>query len=263
MYFDKITPITEEQENNNESIYWGNVLEEIVAKEFCKRTGLKVRKCNKILQHPKHYFMRASLDRLIVGEKAILECKTTHEYNKEEWKDDEIPLNYILQCMHYLAVTGYEKCYIACLIGGNKFIYKEILRDENVIKTLIEKEEIFWKEHVEKKIPPSVDGSEGCKKRLDNQYEPTDNLSIDLEKQSKIDLLIQELEGLKSQKKIYDDKIKFIGVNITEAENKIKTILGAKGTINTKNYKLVYKDYEVKEKMTKGYKYSRLTFKKL
>lgn len=262
IWVDKTTDVLQE-EYSNESIYWGNVLEEIVAQEFSKQTGFKVRRNNKILQHPEYYWMRASIDRKIVGENALLECKTTSEYNKNEWKDDEIPLNYILQCMHYLAVTGFEKCYIACLVGGRHFIYKEILRNEEVIKVLIEKERIFWQEHVEKNIPPEVDGSESCKKLLDSQYESVDNLEIDLDNQNKIDLLIKDLEYLKSQKKVCDDQLKLIGANITETENKIKTILGAKGSINTQNYKLVYKDYEVKERVTKGYKYSRLTFKKL
>lgn len=262
IWVDKTTDVLQE-EYSNESIYWGNVLEEVVAQEFSKQTGLKVRRNNKILQHPEYYWMRASIDRKIVGENALLECKTTSEYNKNEWTDDEIPLNYILQCMHYLAVTGFKKCYIACLVGGRHFMYKEILRDEEVIKVLIEKERIFWKEHVEKNIPPEVDGSESCKKLLDSQYESVDNLEIDLDNQNKIDLLIKDLEYLKSQKKVCDDQLKLIGANITETENKIKTILGAKGSINTQNYKLVYKDYEAKERVTKGYKYSRLTFKKL
>lgn len=262
IWVDKTTDVLQE-EYSNESIYWGNVLEEIVAQEFSKQTGFKVRRNNKILQHPEYYWMRASIDRKIVGENALLECKTTSEYNKNEWKDDEIPLNYILQCMHYLAVTGFEKCYIACLVGGRHFIYKEILRNEEVIKVLVEKERIFWQEHVEKNIPPEVDGSESCKKLLDSHYEPVGNLEIDLDNQNKIDLLVKDLEYLKSQKKVCDDQLKLIGANITETENKIKTILGAKGSINTQNYKLVYKDYEVKERVTKGYKYSRLTFKKL
>ena len=32
--------------------YFGNVLEEVVAQEFAKRTGLKVQRRNAILQHP-------------------------------------------------------------------------------------------------------------------------------------------------------------------------------------------------------------------
>jgi putative phage-type endonuclease len=33
-----------ENDNGNEAMYWGNVLEEVVAKEFTARTGKKVRR---------------------------------------------------------------------------------------------------------------------------------------------------------------------------------------------------------------------------
>ena len=62
--------------------YFGNVLEEVVAQEFAKRTGLKVQRRNAILQHPAYPWMLANVDRLIVGERIGLECKTASEYLK-------------------------------------------------------------------------------------------------------------------------------------------------------------------------------------
>ena len=50
--------------------------------------------------------MIANVDRLIVGENAGLECKTTSAYNAKEWDGDEVPAQYILQVQHYMAVTG-------------------------------------------------------------------------------------------------------------------------------------------------------------
>ena len=41
-----------------------------------KRTGKKVKRRNAILFHPKFTHMFANVDRLVVGEKAGLECKT-------------------------------------------------------------------------------------------------------------------------------------------------------------------------------------------
>ena len=63
--------------------YFGNVLEEVVAQEFAKRTGLKVQRRNAILQHPAYPWMLANVDRLIVGERIGLECKTASEYLKK------------------------------------------------------------------------------------------------------------------------------------------------------------------------------------
>ena len=139
---------------SSEAAYWGNILEETVAQEFKKRTGKKVAKVNYMLQHKDHEFMLANIDRRVVGESSILECKTTNEYNKKLWKDDEVPASYIFQCMHYLAVTGAEKAYIACLIGGQKYVYKEIARNEELIDIMIQRETEFW-ECVKNKIPPA------------------------------------------------------------------------------------------------------------
>ena len=57
-------------------------MEEVVAKEFYKRTDLKVQRRNAILQHPEYPWMLANVDRLIVGDRVGLECKTTSEYLK-------------------------------------------------------------------------------------------------------------------------------------------------------------------------------------
>ena len=46
---------------------------------------------------------------------------------------------------------------LSSLIGGKKFVYKEILRDENVINMIIQIEKDFWFNNVLKKVPPKVD----------------------------------------------------------------------------------------------------------
>ena len=79
----------------SEAAYWGNTLEEVVAEEFSKRTGKKVRRRNRVFEHPKYPFLRANIDRDIVGENAVLECKTANQYLANEWDDDEIPIQYI------------------------------------------------------------------------------------------------------------------------------------------------------------------------
>jgi putative phage-type endonuclease len=122
VYLEKSGEVIETEES--EFAYWGNQLEELVAKEFTARTGKKAHRRNAILSHPDYPWMTANLDRVVVGESALLECKTTNAYNYKEWQDDEIPESYIIQVQHYMAVTNFEKAYIACLIGGNRFIWK-------------------------------------------------------------------------------------------------------------------------------------------
>ena len=44
-------------------MYWGTLLEPIVAAHYTKRTGHKVRRINAVLQHPQEPWMLANVDR--------------------------------------------------------------------------------------------------------------------------------------------------------------------------------------------------------
>ena len=74
----------------------------------------------------------------IVGENAFLECKTVNAFGAKEWEGEEIPPSYLLQCQHYMEVMEADNCYIAALIDGQRFMFKEIERDEELISMIIE-----------------------------------------------------------------------------------------------------------------------------
>lgn len=172
IYFDKIYEENPYAEDISDKPYIiaGHKLEPVIAQWFSEVTGLKVKNRYAMLQHPDYPWMLANVDRLIVGEKVGLECKNANQYKAGEWADGEIPEEYILQCQHYMAVTGYKGWWIAVLIGGWDFRYKYIERDETIIQALIEEEEYFWKEHVLKQVPPPIDGSEASKKMMLKMY---------------------------------------------------------------------------------------------
>ena len=185
-----------EPDEPGESAYWGITLEEVVAQEFMKRTGLKAQRVNSILQHPEYPWMIANIDRRIVGQKVGLECKTTSEYLKDEWTDDKVPTPYLLQCQHCMAVTGYKEWWIAVLVGGNKFYYKSIPRDEDLIQALIKIEADFWN-LVETKTQPPLDGSESSTEILGMLYPEGDGSRIDLYDDS----LFKQLRDAQAAKK--------------------------------------------------------------
>ena len=83
--------------------------------------------------------MLANVDRLIVGEKAGLECKTTSLLTKEEYDAGDIPQHFYIQCLHYMAVTGAERWYIAILILNKAFYVYRIKRNEDEINALLNK----------------------------------------------------------------------------------------------------------------------------
>lgn len=210
----------------------GNVLEDVVAKEFETRTGKKVRKNNKMLRHPEHEFMLANLDRVIVGEKALLECKTTSQYNIDQWKDDEIPASYLCQIQHYMAVTGYEKAYIAVLCGGNQFIWKEVPRDDELIEIIINAEKDFWYNNVLAGVIPEIDGSDATKDFLNHMYKDIDETEVQLS--DDVETLLTALEQVKQEEK----ELKELK---TQYENKIKHILGNNLAGKTSGYQVTWK----------------------
>ncbi len=212
VYLEKTEPITEVKEQS-ESAYFGDIFEDIVAREFEKRTGKKVRRDRKHYKHNEYPFMVANIDRRVVGENAILECKTANQYLLKEWEDDEIPASYLLQVQHYLFVTGAELGYIAALIGGQKFIWKEVPRDEELIQMIIEEEKNFWK-MVEDKTPPSLDGSSAAENYLKEKYKQAESekaIELGFEYKDKIKIYFE----LKDQKDLLENQIK-------EIENQIK-----------------------------------------
>lgn len=215
VYLEKIGEMPEPEDN--ERMYWGRVLEDVVAREFTERTGKRVRRRNAILHHPEHTFMTANVDRVLVGEKVGLECKTTSEYAKGDWEGEEVPDHYILQCQHYMAVTGYKGWWIAALIGGNKFVYKYIERDEDIIDYLIQIESDFW-QLVENRTPPAVDGSESSDMVLKMLY-PESEPDTETTLPSEAETLIGEYELAAAEEK--DAKSRK-----DEAANKLKALLG-------------------------------------
>lgn len=232
VYIEKTEPI-EEVKDQFESAYWGDQLEEIVAKEFEKRTSKKVRRDRKHYKHKDYPFMVANIDRRVVGENAILECKTANQYLTNEWQEDEVPASYLLQVQHYLFVTGAEVGYIAVLIGGQKFVWKEIQRDEELIQMIIEIEKSFWK-MVEDKTPPALDGSSAAEKYLKEKYKEAEtdkSVELGFEYKEKIKTYLEMKEQLKS----FEAKVK-------ELENQIKFEIGKSEYAYAPGYSLSWKN---------------------
>lgn len=142
---------------DNEAMRLGRDLEPYVVHRWQETTGKSARRENAILINPSYPFAHANVDRMVVGENAGLECKTTNALNLKRFKGGEYPANYYVQCVHYLAVTGADRWYLAVLVLGIGFHTFVIERDEEEISALMELEAEFW-EHVETNTPPATDG---------------------------------------------------------------------------------------------------------
>jgi len=211
-----------------EAAYFGTLLEPIVREEFTRRSGLRVDTINSILKHPVFDFMLANVDGIVIDEnnnKAIFEAKTASVFKSEQWEDNKIPEEYMLQIQHYMAVTGFNKTYIACLLGGNKFIYKVIERDDELIDMIIQLEFNFW-ECVKNNVPPKIDGSESCSDLMSRLY-PNANKDSSIILPDEAQLLVEQYNSSKEQEKQFSERKE-------EAANILKQMLGENevGVIN-------------------------------
>ena len=188
VYKDKLGEGTPQE--TSDAMYWGTTLEQIVAQEFQRRTGMKVQRVNKVLHKGEDGWMIANIDRAIVNPEiagnvrvipedkredgrmlttdVILECKTANAFAASEWGETQeheittgelvtehkIPVFYETQAQWYLDITGAKTRYVAVLIGGSDFRIYKVDRDEDVIKALVEHCGKFWRENVLAKKPP-------------------------------------------------------------------------------------------------------------
>ena len=158
------------EEVDNEAMRVGRDLEQYVADRFMEATGKKVVTSDYSFQSEAHPFMLANVDRLLVGEEVGLECKTASALTRCDFENGDIPPSYYCQCMHYMAVTGFKKWYIAILVMGKGFYWYEINRNEEEIQALIEAEQDFWN-CVESGEAPEVDASESTKDTLNLRWQ--------------------------------------------------------------------------------------------
>lgn len=244
------------EETENNYTHFGTLLEPIIRKEFTMRTGLKVRQKHMLLQSEKYPFMYANLDGVINedGEMAIFEAKTASEYKLEVW-ENEVPAPYILQIQHYMAVTGAKKTYIAALVGGNKFYWHEIKRDDEMIEKIIAMEKYFWEVYVLGGMEPVPDGSESTTKYFNEKFKNSNGETIELPEEvisvcDEYERISEQIKALENEKNAMGNQIKGY---MKEAEigivgdRRILWQLISKSSIDTKRLKAekpdIYADY--------------------
>ena len=161
VYLSKTGMLPDEQDKD--WLYWGRVLENVIADEYAKQQNVKIRKIKNIIRHKKYSHRAASIDRAIIANdrgKGILECKTANTFMGSEWghEDSEnIPVWYKAQIQWYLGVTGWNYADVAVLIGGQIFKTYQFEPDRELILEMFEMADDFWYNHVVRLIPPPLE----------------------------------------------------------------------------------------------------------
>lgn len=154
----------------NEAIEKGNLLEPLMFemfKTFYSKEYEVIDTKNISLSSKQFPFLRANLDGALIerdtNKKGILEIKSTTIQNAamfRQWNNDNLPILYFFQCLHYMYTTGFDFVVVYAILDipwANKQetrvikMYREDLEAD--IELLIKTELWFW-DKVKTNTPP-------------------------------------------------------------------------------------------------------------
>jgi putative phage-type endonuclease len=153
--------VPQEVDSKREKLYKrGKFLEPWVLSMLEEERGLFVLGRNQIYHDAEHPWMRAEIDFELQTDAGLSngDVKTIHPFAALEWGEedtDQIPLNYALQFMWGLMVTGRPLCVVAVLIGADDLRVYMVKRDDELIAEIRRRVVQFWTEHVVPKKAPT------------------------------------------------------------------------------------------------------------
>lgn len=216
------------ESEQHESAYWGHVLEDVVAQEFQKRTGLEVHAPEESVEvwSEDHSYMRASIDRYVwayAHPSTFLECKTRSSFAEKYWATD-VPLDVKVQVQHTMTVLEKDHAYVAALIGGQKFLWYRLEHDPALEAEILAAEAEFW-DRVRRREPPPQEAKDATD--LQRRFGRVDNA-----KRVKLD------DAFAEQIRVYDalqQEKKYVEGCMAGIEASIKAAMGDAGRAMYRN----------------------------
>jgi putative phage-type endonuclease len=151
----------------------GKLLEPVIAGLYESETDREILALEpEIVEHMLYPELIGTPDRIVVGEKRVVELKSEHQF-ADKFGDpgtDQVPDHYLVQCAHYMAVTDLDRCDVAVLHGGAKFAIYQLRRDLELERSMIEQLREWWNAYVVKKVEPPLDASESWGNYLATKY---------------------------------------------------------------------------------------------
>ena len=202
----------ERESAGSDAAKWGNLLEPVIAGQLVTE-GFDIRYLG-TTELVTDGFRSCHPDGM-VGDNGVLEIKTIGARGALSWSPDDLPVGFVIQAVHNMALTGKDFCLVACLIAGQRLEVSTIERDHDLEARVMQLEDEFWL-HVTEGTPPEPDGSkatdEMLKKMYPGAYGVVNLTSEDLD-------LVKELKMLKDASAAAEKQI-------AEREQRLKMLLG-------------------------------------
>ena len=189
----------------------GHVSEQPIADYFAAIHGVKVRNDTIMYRHPYYPWMIADLDRRTTMRdkdgspyEALIEIKTASYQKKDEWAGSLVPIYYVYQCRHYMAVMNVNNTFIVCHFGGgmaSDIVTRKISRIRGQEEALIETLKDFWLGNILTQTPPVPNGPGVVQSRVSYYYSKlADKNRPQIPIESSYKPLLEELLALKDKK---------------------------------------------------------------
>lgn len=200
---------------DNDAMLWGRLLEPVIRQQYADRTGREVAMPEMLTMADKPYIV-ANVDGLCADR--VLEIKTAR--TSKDWGEegtDEVPMQYFLQCQHYLMVTGKPVADVAVLIGSADFRIYTVEANEKLFGIMQTAYAEFWNNHVLTGNPPEAVSYADAVAR----YKQSNGLSIEATPEivAALDALADASERVKEAEKLEEDLkgkiMTFMGENET------------------------------------------------
>ncbi len=207
---------------DNEAMEIGREIEEFILRLFSKRSGVPIVTPPGTLAHVDHAWAMVNIDGDALdpetGEVAgPVEVKNRSEYQLEEWEEGP-PDAPALQCHWGMAVGGYQRGYVAALVGGNKLRWHVVERDQEMVDHLLEFCGQWYQRHVVEGFPPPVDGLEATKDLLGRLY--------DVKPEAIAEVDLRKAKELRSQRADLDAQLKELARQKTAVDNEMRDLAG-------------------------------------
>lgn len=240
----------DDDEEENEMLLWGTLMEPKILEVYGKRTGRIITKPKGLIRHPDIDWLIAHLDSVQKDPsrgRGIVEAKNVSRYVSDRWIDG-VPIEVNVQAQHYMAATGLPYATAVGLIGGHRLVWQDIERNQRFIDALLEREERFW-QRVISDNPPTATAADH--KFLNTLVEPEkgkivvlegDGLNLDGE----LEKTLNEIDKIKTMLSPLEEKRQ-------ELEARIKQMMGDAEEAHMPNgqvytfKEVVRKAHEVKE----------------